>query len=197
MARIDEIVSRINSSIETNQFYDRRFQKGSFYGIADVIEKTTSQDSTEIYPGVTDNNGNTTRISIDDRKHWFLYHRIEDIDTDNFPDDDFGDAKTIETTYNMQLVLWADRKKLKLNNDKLITGLLGGIPSHLVRSDLTSWNLWSVEINTGAINTNSQAVYRQEYTTSKMPIRSNHVMISISYQVVTTHRQGCIYVCTL
>lgn len=196
MARISDIVGKINDTIKENQFSDRRFQKGTFYGIAEVNESDDGEDFLQTYPAINDNSGDSTLISVDDRSHWWLYHRIEDVNIDNEIEEDFGAAKGIMTTYDMICVLWADKRRLQLDRTQLLTGLVSGFPSELIRSTVDAWDLQSVAIRLQGCNIDAPSVYRGEYTTRRMPLSTNHVMIAQRYEVETVHRQGCLDVCS-
>lgn len=197
MPRLDDIVTKINETIADEQFKDKRWQKGKFYGVAEKREKD-SGDETDEYPAIVAQNGDATRIALDEKYPFWLYHRIEDTDVENFIDnEDFGEAKFVKVTYNMVLVLWGNRKKLQLRRDQVLAGLLSGFPAHLVRTDVAAWDLYGVDLTFTGANINAKEVYEQEFTTEKLALRSNHIMIAFEYDCAVTFRQGCFDVCDL
>lgn len=198
MAKISDIVGIINRTLQDTQFGDKRFQRGDFYGITEVNEKADGEDFTESYPAINDNAGDSQIIALDDRKNFFIYHKIEDVDVENFiDDDDFGDARFVRTTYGMKCVLWADKRRIQLDRTQLLIGLTSGIPGNLIRTSVAALGLYSVEITLTGADVDAASVYRGEYNTRKMALQTNHVMISQSYEVETIHRQGCIDICEL
>jgi len=71
MSKYDTIIGYINTGLTSGNFASNRFQRGKFYGITELLKL---EEGT--MPCVIADNGQATKISIDDNYPFQLYHRI-------------------------------------------------------------------------------------------------------------------------
>jgi len=194
MAKLLEIVQEINVQLKTDQFADKRFQKGTFSDIAELIEKKDG-DLIQTFPAEIDNEGNATKLMIDDSKAFQLYHRhvgasFDEIETEN----QMGDRVFRQVTDNMLMVILADRNQIKLTKEEIITGVQLGMPLELGKTFRDTNSLDSVEITPGTFELDRKAIWESEFT-SVIFLKPNYIVMRFSYDVTTIVKQGCISIC--
>lgn len=188
MAKESEIVDIINTRLK-NQFSAKRFQKGSFDGIAELIRTSTG----EIKPSIVDNFGECRTVTIDDTKPFQLYHRLIN-STFEVSEEDYGEIDTVNQRSNFILVVIGDKTKLQLNKEDIISGIAAGFPLSLPKDQLTFLNLMSYDLIAGDFNVDREAVWRTEYNTD-FKLKPAYFMFTFSYSIVTTFRQSCFIIC--
>ncbi len=192
MAKLHQIVTQINTNLTQGQFSSKRFQKGRVSGIAELIV-SVDNDQRQTIPVIVDNNGDTTKLTIDDRFPFQLYHRHLS-STMTEVDDDFGDRQVREETASMLLVIMGDRERLKLNKEDIITGISLGMPEELGQAFLTTNSLVSVNIIQGEFNLNKEDVWTSEFNTEVM-IKPADIFFSLNYSILTRTWTTCIEIC--
>ena len=136
MAKLHQIVAQINTDFTSGQFSSKRFQKGRFSGIAELITKLDN-DQRQTMPAIIDNNGDDTILTMDDSYPFEMYHRhLSSAMTE--VEEDFGNRQIREETSNMILVVMGDRQRLKLTKEDIITGITLGMPTELGQAFLTT-----------------------------------------------------------
>ena len=196
MSKLHQIVAQINTNLTESggQFDSKRFQKGRFSGIAELITKLDNEQR-QTMPTVIDNTGNDTTLAMDDSYPFELYHRhLSSTMTEIEDEDDWGDLQAREETANMLLVVMGDRQRLKLNKEDIITGITLGMPNELGQAFLTTNSLVGVEIIQGEFNLNKEEVWLSEFNTEVM-IKPADIFFSLNYQVVTKTWTTCIEIC--
>lgn len=194
MAKLLEIVQEINILLKTEQFADKRFQKGVFSDIAELIERKDG-DIVQTFPAIVDNEGIITKLMIDDSKAFQLYHRhvgtsFDEIETE----DDFGDRVSRQVTDNMLMVILADRNQIKLTKEEIITGVQLGMPLELGKTFRDTNSLESVEITPGVFELDRKAIWESEFT-SVVFLKPNYIVMRFPYDVTTIAKKGCIMIC--
>ena len=194
MAKLHQIVAQINTNLTQagGQFDSKRFQKGRFSGIAELITKL-DDDQRQTMPAVIDNTGDDTILTMDDSFPFELYHRHLS-STMTEVEDDFGDRQIREETANMLLVVMGDRNRLKLNKEEIITGISLGMPEELGQAFLTTNSLVGVNIIQGEFNLNKEEVWTSEFNT-EVGIKPSDIFFSLNYQVITRTWTTCIELC--
>ena len=194
MAKLHQIVTQINTNLTQagGQFDSKRFQKGRFSGIVELITKDDN-DTKQTLPGIVDNSGDVTTLAMDDSFPFELYHRHLS-STMTEVEDDFGDRQVREETANMLLVVMGDRQRLELNKENIITGISLGMPEELGQAFLTTNSLVSVNIIQGEFNLNKEDVWSSEFNTEVM-IKPSDIFFSLNYAIVTRTWTTCIEIC--
>ncbi|KKN67195.1 hypothetical protein LCGC14_0463680 [marine sediment metagenome] len=195
MAKLHQIVAEINTRLTQagGQFDSKKFQKGRFSGIAELITKVDKKEIRQTIPAIIDNSGDETKLTIDDSYPFELYHRhltstVTEIEAD------FGDRVIREETANMVLVVMGDRQRLKLNKEDIITGINLGMPVELGSAFLTANSLVGANIIQGEFNLNKEEVWNSEFNT-EVGTKPSDILFSLSYQVVTKTWTTCIEIC--
>ena len=194
MAKLHQVVAEINTRLTQTggQFDSKKFQKGRFSGIAELITKK-DKDQRQTVPAIIDNGGEETILTIDDNYPFELYHRhLSSTMTET--EQDFGDRYIREETANMLLVVMGDRNRLKLNKEDIITGISLGMPVELGQTFLTVNSLVGVNIIQGEFNLNKEEVWASEFNTEVM-VKPNSIFFSLNYSVVTKTWTTCIEIC--
>ena len=194
MAKLHQIVAQINTELAQagGQFDSKRFQKGRFSGIAELITKPDG-DTRQTIPAIISNNDVDTILTVDDRFSFELYHRhigstVAEVEQD------FGDRRVREETAEMLLVIIGERDKIKFNKEEIITGLLLGIPLEMTKSFLITNKLTNVNIIPGTLNLDREELWNSEYNTEVM-LKPNQIFFSMNYQIVTQTWTSCIEIC--
>ena len=189
MAKIENIISYINTQLQNNQFGAARFQKGAFYGLAELVT-VINNDNEETFPSTVLDNGKATKIVMDDR--FQLYHRLQSYSSVN----GFTDTNIDNTTetYSMLLVVTASRKALELTQEDLYTGISVAFPEVVPKATRDSLGLLTATIELGDFNTNKNDVWTQEYS-STPDLKPNSIIFSVNYEVETSTNNSCFTLC--
>jgi hypothetical protein len=191
MPKLHEIVDKINLNITTGVFKSKRFQKGKVYGIAELVRT----DENELKPCLVENSGEATYISIDDNYPFIIYHRVIGISANVETEVDFGIKKRIEETANMQLVCYADRSKIQFTKEDLIGGVEAAMAYEVPKADLSALNLNFCNIIQNSFNNDKQAVYDAEFNLNDFMLKPNHILFSLSYDIITNYDKNCLVLC--
>lgn len=195
MAKEAEIVAQINTDLKTVQFNSKKFQKGRFSGIAELIVKKDG-DQRQTVPAIIDNSGDETILIINDKYPFELYHRhigstIEPLD----PDEQWGDRRVRKEIAQMIMVVMGDRRELKLTKEEIITGIMLGMPLELGSTFLTANSLDNANIVPGEHNLNKEDAWNTEYNTSDVMLKPTTIFFTMAYTIETQVNVNCIDIC--
>lgn len=195
MAKEAEIVAQINIDLKTVQFASKRFQKGRFSGIAELIVKVDGEQRQTV-PAIIDNNGQETILIINDKFPFELYHRhisstVETVDED----EQFGDLVLRQETAQMVMVVLGNRKELKLTKEELITGIMLGMPLEFGQGFLTANSLDNASIIPGTQNLDKEAAWTAEYNTENVKLKPETIFFTFEYEIQTRVNVGCVVIC--
>ena len=191
MAKEHEIVAEINAGLKSRVFASKRFQAGSFDGIAELIRT----DEGETKPGSINNYGDATYLGIDDTKPFQLYHRVLSSQVENNDEGTFGDRVSMKQITNMLMVVMGDRLKLQLTREDLMTGIAAGLPIEFNITLLNTLGITECNVIPGQFNTDRETVYRNEFNTQENLLKTNTIMFSFPYQIETYFEQSCFSLC--
>lgn len=194
MAKLHQIIAQINTDLTQagGQFDSKRFQKGRFSGIAELITKV-DKEVRQTFPAIVENNGDVTKLMMDDSFPFELYHRHL-TSTATEVEQDFGDRVLREETANMFMIVMGDRNRLKLTKEDIITGINLGMPVELGQAFLTANSLVGANVVQGDFNLNKEEVWNSEFNTEVM-VKPNNILFSLNYSVVTKTWTTCIEIC--
>ena len=195
MAKEAQIVAQINTDLIANQFGSKKFQKGRFSGIAELVTKVDGETRQTI-PMFYDNAGNETHLSLNDKYPFELYHRhtgstVEPLDSDQ----QFGSRVLRKVSAQMIMVIIGDRTKLKVTKEEIITGIMLGMPLELGSSFLTTNSLDNVNIIPGDWNLNKEDAWLAEYATELVEVKPEMLFMTMTYVIETQAKVGCIDLC--
>lgn len=195
MAKELEIVTQINTDLKKIQFAAKRFQKGRFSEIAELIT-SVDDDQRQVVPSIVSNDGSVEKLVIDDVFPFQLYHRhigstVEPVD----PDEQFGDRILRQETAQMLMVVIGDRSRLELTKEEIITGIMLGMPLELGSAFLSTNSLDNVNIIPGDFNLDKEAAWNTEYNTSDVMLKPETIFFTMDYSIETRAKFDCITVC--
>ena len=196
MAKEAEIVAQINTDLKTVHFNSKKFQKGRFSGLAELIVKVDG-DQRQLVHAIIDNNGGATILIINDKYSFQLYHRhigstVEPVDEV----EQFGDRMLRQETASMLMVVIGDRKRLKLTKEEIITGIMLGMPLELGSSFLTTNSLDNATIIPGEFNLNKEDAWNTEYNTVDVMLKPSDIFFTMAYSIETmANALNCIDIC--
>lgn len=186
-----EIVARINTDLKT-KFGSKRFQKGRFSGIAELIERGSNTDEAETYPAIISNTGVETKLVLNDVYPFEVYHRHTGSSMQEI--ENFGDLVFRKEIANMTMVIIGDRKRLKLTKEEIITGILLGMPLELGSAFLVTNSLDEATINIGDFNLSKTDAWNGEYSNTVM-LKPETIFFTLNYTIETIAKTDCIDVC--
>lgn len=192
MAKESEIVGYINTALSSGQFQASKFSKGSFNNIGELVK---INEQGEFIPCIVDINGETTKLSIDDVKPFQLYHRVLSASFNADESDDFGDYAVRKQTMNMTMVIIADRERLQVTKEQLITAVSLGFPLELTATQKTALNIQQCNIIPNDFITDYNDVYSREYNISDYLLKPQTIMIALNYDLETESFESCVEIC--
>ena len=198
MSDIKLIVNYINTQLQTNSFVGKPFQKGRFSGLAELVKKTGDEETNEFTtPIILDDTGaDGTGVTINDKFPFELYHRITGQKTEDLEsEENFGDGVEKLLTFEMALILFADRSIMEIEASEFITALSLDIPTNIKATSLSGAQFNNCSIIFDEINTNQSEVLTQEYGRKDLNIKQSYVTISFNYKIELIYAKGCFELC--
>jgi hypothetical protein len=191
MSKLSDIVALINTNLTTSQFGSKRFQRGSFNGLARLIYD--GEDLTN--PVTVVNDGEGTYVGIDDTHPISWYHRSKSASIERNEEEEFGDLKATIEKHNMVMVVCANTEKLQLSQEEIISGVAAGLRLELTKAQRTSLGIQACEINPDEINIDFQEVFTQEYGSKEIEVGPSQLLIAFNYQLSIEQNQACFTLC--
>lgn len=190
MINVNEIVNEINKAIKgflTNSTYSNSSLNGIAYNLL--------KDKENSLPAVIDHKGNATYTGIDDKYNLVTYHRIMTTTPTKGGVSQYGDGnKKTKITNVMSLVVFANREKLKLQQEVLANYILASLPTNIDKAILLKESLSECTIDVLKVDFNSSALYKREYLKESV-LKPHQMLFEISYQIVYSFNSGCINTC--
>ena len=189
MSKIADIVTLINTNFESTTLSSKRFQRGKFSGLAELVKR---EDMT--IPLILDNNGEGTEVELNDTFPFQVYHRITGIEPSEA--DEYGDGIQIKETTTLKLVCFANRQIMQFELDDLITAINVGFLTHLSNAQTATLGNWfsNIDIELTAININKSSVWSEEFgTDDNLP--PFYQCFSIDYNVLSDINTECFALC--
>ena len=190
MAKESNIVTIINNTLITSQFSASKFAKGSFKGIAELVK---INDKGETMPVIVANNGETTKCGINDVEPFQIYHRTLGASFE-LVENNFAYREKMQTT-QMTLVCIADRERLQVTKEQIITALSLGFLNELDATNKTALSLLTCNITPGSFTTDAIEVYDREFAIESKWLKPQTIMIALDYTIETTVNESCIEIC--
>jgi hypothetical protein len=196
MPKLRVIIPMLNTVIKDGAFTAKRFQAGSFDGIAELIKRTADGEADQKLPALVANDGTCTEVGINDTKPFQVYHRIIDMQASDPDENNFGDQLTVQEITNMRIVVMGDRNRLLLSPEDIMGAINLWIPRALSSAEAKALGLESIQIIPGEINLNMEEVFDDEYPGTDFNLPPNHIMAFMNYQVIIEYNQKCFSLCT-
>jgi hypothetical protein len=189
MSKYDTIIGYINTGLTSGNFASNRFQRGKFYGITELLKL---EEGT--MPCVIADNGQATKISIDDNYPFQLYHRILGIEGE---EDEAGYGQDIDVIErcSMQMVIIFNREIIRLKKEDIVSGVFSSLITGISKANMASLNINECNISYGNFNLNYEDVYNAEYNLGEYLLKPQTVMVALPYEIEVKYRKGCIQIC--
>lgn len=199
MPRIDQICQIINTSLKQNVLNTSRFQGGRYYSVADLIKTVDKDKNNETwYPALIDDQGEGQSVVVNDNYPLQIYHRILNLNNELIDIENFGDEnQKLKETAQMTMIIISDRNIIQMRGEDLIALIAVNIPGKLQKSDLQFLNLNSVDMfANGEAIIDNEIVYKREYNTGEYLLKSNSVMYSLAYTIISIFDKKCFPNCS-
>ncbi len=196
MPKISEISTIINTSLKENVFNTSRFQSAVYYGIADLVKENIN-DTVTTKPCIIANDGECTSVIIDDTYPMQIYHRIMSLSFEQSTEDNYGEpVRMIKETATMSLVLIADRNRLQMDAENIVSAIAANLPPTLTAAELATLGLSSCQIYaTGEAVIDSEVIFNREYRNIEYLFKPNAAMFSINYLIEMEFSKSCFDIC--
>ncbi len=135
--------------------------------------------------------GDAKWITLDDVNELQIYHRIYNSSYTQQKNRSYGDGYEAFThSYDIDLVVMANRKRAQVEPDVLEAAIASNIPSTTQIAGLNFINILSV-----SANHNSRSLFSQEFQGTDYFLKPEHIFFSIRYRVEIQYTKGCIALC--
>jgi hypothetical protein len=192
----EKIVGFINEQLKASSLNDKRFQPGNFLGIATQLARPSkSGQGLELLPATCDDLGVYRLIEPDDKFPIAIYHRSISTAYTRVKGEGYGDGYLSKDTVEMQIVVLADQRKIKVNQEQLESICRFGIPDRLSSLIQSALALRTCLVTPLSSNMDRVMVFRQEYPGTEFFLKPHHILFSIRYRIETTFDKNCIDRC--
>jgi len=179
---INDIVCQLNDSFTV-------LPEGSIVGAIAYTMLRTDSENTRI-PVITDKDFEGVNLVPDDTVPVILYHKISSVTTKRNPQE-AGRSLGVVNTYNMQMIVFLNKKKVNWVSDELFLYLQAILPDTL-KNDIKPF--FSVLVTVTSANFNDFQVWAQEYANA-FPLKPEHSLFLINYSVETSFKKDCFSSC--
>lgn len=194
MPFVDSIVSFINDQLKAGSLKDVRFKPGKYIGITTVLPRMNGERQ-ELIPASCNNDGEYEAIVPDDRFPIIIYHKVISNGYTSVKQQSFGNDYAYKATTEMQLVVIADSRKIKMQAEALEPLIIFGLPG--LGSDQLSKDTGLNRISISPINSTMDKilVFRQEYPATEYFLKPFQQLFSIRYRIEATFDRNCVNKC--
>jgi hypothetical protein len=197
MPYLNEIVTIINSTLETGKLVDdKRFVK-QLFGLSEILPRNYNGNQDGI-PALVDINGGTTFSGFNDTYSIVIYHRCLQTSVTDAPVA-FGDGgNAAREDAKMRLICFADRIRTKMQPQQLSFLLTSAVQQQLKYSQFSQYpGLYGVNIEAESTNYDGVGIYTNEYKlpATTYPVHPHHIYFALDYTITTDYDVTCISDC--
>ncbi len=165
-----------------------KFPGVKIYGLTQPMTRKQGTVTTVI-PALVDAEGEGKWVGVDDTAPLIIYHKtLSPLSVVQRPNSGYGDSTESVNLYNIALIAFFDRSKIKLTADEVQRFIQVRIPERIKLE-----NFKSIRLLFQGINMNGQQVYQTEYPGQL--IKPQNSMLQISYQVEARFSKACFADC--
>ncbi len=187
MAFLDNIVTEINDAVKSKL---TAFPVADYFGITYSMPKKDGKRLLYL-PAIIDFNGEAKWVTFDDIRDLTLYHKINTSTYSQIKSGSYGDGYDyIQQSYEMDLIVMSDRKKVNVQPDTLEMAIGSNIPSKSIMSGFEYINITATSSNHSSRN-----VFATEFSGVDYFLKPEHILFSIRYRVELRYQKGCISLC--
>lgn len=198
MAKELEIIRLINTQLKATTLTDKRFQKGYFGEIAELIIRDEGENQVLI-PCIVDNYGECTDVFIDDKFPFQNYYILRSFKSEDNAEMNFGNAGTVsEQMADFTMVVAGYRPTLLLTQLELIAAVSAGMISELTKAQITALGsnaIQSVNITPPEININKQEIFDANCGVKDLYLQPEYILFTVNFTIETTITASCLSVC--
>lgn len=156
---------------------------------------TRYYENGNFFPGVVSDSGEITNCFLQDQYGVSWYHR-NNTGTYVTLENNFGNKlDKVEESNAINLVIFADSKKIKVSFETLKDIFISSLPSVLSKAECESSEIFGCQIELNAHELDSQLVVREETNQDNVRVGLNHGLILVRYTIKSTYRRGCTVIC--
>lgn len=187
MAYLGDIVFAINKSVKEKL---TAFPRAEFTGIAYQLPRKKGSGF-EYLPALIKSTGDAKWITFDDVYQLQVYHRIVSSNYQQLKPQSYGDGyDKFQHSYDMDLVVMADRRKVEVEPDILEAAIASNLPNIVKISGVSYTNILSL-----SANHNSRSLFSQEFQNTDYFLKPEHIFFSIRYRAEIQYTKGCLTLC--
>lgn len=191
---VPQIVQYINSVLQTS-LSGRQFQSGKYFTIAkQVVRKDEKKETSFVV--IFDNDGNEISDIINDTYPIVIYHRMTGqafFDVAQNQANSFGDGTNNKgLTSNMVMVVYGDRKRLKMTQEELSSLIYAYFPAEMlpaVKSMLTGLDTCTF----APLATNNVSI--QVAQAEGIKVEPENILFALNYQIKEVVNSNCLSEC--
>ena len=191
MSKIADITTLLNLNFESTTLSSKRFQRGSFNGLAELVVRDGGT-----VPLILDNEGEGTEVELNDTYPFQVYHRILKISPTTDTEDQVGDGLQRKETTTLKMVVFANRRVMQFETDDLITAINVGFLTHLSNAQTATLGNWfsNIDIEVTDIEIDKEVVWRDEFGQSST-LPPFYQCFAFTYNVISDINTECFDLC--
>lgn len=147
-------------------------------------------DSSSTQPCIVSNEGDGKWVGPDDVSPLTIYHRVLGISTD-VDEKSYGDSSILIENIEMTLVVFSNRKKLKIIPEDLYSAIQSGLLTKFEKAFLEELKLRSLQVGSSRPNMEPVDVFQREFSRSKYPLKPETNYFCIDYDLVIKYDSDC------
>lgn len=190
----DKIVAYINEQLKASSLNDKRFLPVRLLGVATQLARPKGQ-GVELLPATCDEQGNHKLIEPDDKFPITVYHKTITNAYTSAKQQSYGDDYVYKCTTEMQLIVLADQRKVKMTAEQLEPAVIYGMPQRLSAALMQDVRFASCLITPLGSDMDKIRVFRQEYPGNEYFLKPYHQLFSIRYRIEATFDKNCVNKC--
>lgn len=193
MPFLNNIVTGINQFI--TQAIGIPSGESKLYGISEVMVEPADENGSLRYPSIIDNDGEVTKIAMDDDYKVIVYHKVESVINSVDAKSGYGTSRgNLTEAANMALMLFAFRRKTRKEAWWFEAVIKDFLPEMLKIEDGTNKLLQRSLIKIGNSSYDKLALLQREY--SEVQLNYPDLMVlEMKYRIESTWSKGCFIKC--
>jgi len=197
MPFIDLLVGLINTNLQQKTLTDKRFAKGDYNGIAMNVyrDRPGGQQGKQSLPCIYLEGQDAKYVGVDDSFPIIIYHKLLR-NTTQPAKTQFGDGnKTIKATTLLNMLVYADRARIRLSPEDLEALVLSGLVDEVPKADYPANGFSTIVVYHMETNFNAQGIFAQEYQNVDFFLKPESILFQITYRIESQYRKDCLAIC--
>jgi len=179
-------------NVKINEALTCKVDGGVVHGIAEQTLRKTD-NGTQVFPTVYDNDGNGKDVTVDDNFPFIVYHRLLNKSYQYPQIKSFGNPKEyIQETTEIVTLVYAKRQYLKINAEQVESIIKLSIPATLNVIQLNDLQLKSCNIQHNSSILDTQTNFNNEYRGFDNFISNEEIFISLRFTIESVFKKDCL-----